>query len=139
MILLDTNVASELAKRRGEPAVLNWLDKQPLSSVWISSISVMELHFGLELLEPGRRRSELSAAITRLTSVVFKDRIAPFDQAAGEMAGRLAAVRRRKGAAVDHRDTQIAGIAISRRATLVTRNMRDFADLEIDVINPWTA
>lgn len=139
MILLDTNVASELAKRRGEPAVLNWLDKQPLSSVWISSISVMELHFGLELLEPGRRRSELSAAITRLTSVVFKDRIAPFDQAAGETAGRLAAVRRRKGAAVDHRDTQIAGIAISRRATLVTRNMRDFADLEIDVINPWTA
>lgn len=137
MILLDTNVISELTKRGPDPAVSGWLDRHPLSSIWISSISVMELHFGLELLEAGRRKSELSAALARLTGVAFRDRIAPFDERAAEIAGRLAAVRRRSGSTVEHRDTQIAGIAIALGATLVTRNLRDFRNLEVDVVNPW--
>jgi predicted nucleic acid-binding protein len=113
-----------------------WLDRQSLGTAWISSISVMELNFGLQLLDPGRRKSELSAIVARLTEITFGDRIAPFDTRAAEMAGGLAASRRRRGSTVDHRDTQIAGIALARHATLVTRNIRDFADLEIEVVNP---
>lgn len=139
MILLDTNVLSELMKARPDPAVVGWLDRHPLASVWISSISVMELHFGLELLDAGRRKSELRAALDRLTSATFGERVAPFDATAAVAAGRLAAARRRGGSTVDHRDTQIAGIALAHGAILVTRNPRDFADLGIDVANPWTA
>jgi hypothetical protein len=137
MILLDTNVISELVRMKPDPAVLAWLDRQPLATVWISSVSVMELHFGVQLLDAGRRKSELAAAVTRLTETVFGDRVAAFDTAAAEIAGRLAALRRRRGSTVDHRDTQIAGIALARRATLVTRNIRDFSDLEIELADPW--
>ncbi|WP_161913291.1 type II toxin-antitoxin system VapC family toxin [Methylosinus sp. C49] len=137
MILLDTNVVSELVKARPHPLVLAWLDRHPFSSVWISTISVMELRFGLELLDPSRRKAELAAALARLTESTFGDRIAPFDLKAAEAAGRLAAARRRNGTTVDHRDTQIAGIALAHRARLVTRNLRDFADLDVEVTNPW--
>ncbi|HEY8064886.1 MAG TPA: PIN domain-containing protein [Methylosinus sp.] len=137
MILLDTNVVSELVRARPHPQVLAWLDRHPLSSVWISSISVMELHFGLELLDPSRKKAELSAALALLAETTFGDRIAPFDARAAEAAGRLAASRRRRGTTVDHRDTQIAGIALAHRARLVTRNRRDFADLDVEVTNPW--
>jgi predicted nucleic acid-binding protein len=137
VILLDTNIIFELARAQPNPAVLAWLDNRALGSVWISSISVMELHFGLQLLDAGRRRAELSAAVMRLTEATFGDRIAVFDAEAAEIAGRLAAIRRRKGSTVDHRDMQIAGIALARHATLVTRNTRDFSGLELDMANPW--
>jgi len=97
----------------------------------------MELHFGLELLDPSRKKAELSAALARLAETTFGDRIASFDARAAEAAGRLAASRRRRGMTVDHRDTQIAGIALAHRARLVTRNLRDFADLDVEVTNPW--
>jgi predicted nucleic acid-binding protein len=138
MILIGANVASEIAKSRGDQAVLTWLDHQPLSTVWLSSTSLMELHYGLELLEPGRKKTELSAALSRLKSITFANRIAAFDAAAAEIAGQLAATRRRRGLNIDYRDTQIASIALARRATLITRNIRHFSDLDIDVIDPWT-
>jgi len=137
VILLDTNVVSELVKARPHPLVLAWLDRHALSSVWISSISLMELHFGLELLDPSRRKAELSAALGRMMKTAFSGRIAAFDEKAAEAAGRLAASRRRSGRTVDHRDTQIAGIALALGARLVTRNRRDFADLDVEVTNPW--
>jgi predicted nucleic acid-binding protein len=137
VILLDTNVISELVRARPNPLVLAWLDRRALASVWMSSISVMELRFGVELLDAGRRKSDLSAAVTRLMETTFGDRIATFDSQAAEIAGRLAAVRRRRGSTVDHRDTQIAGIALALGATLVTRNIRDFADLDLKLENPW--
>lgn len=138
MILLDMNIASELTKKRSDPAVLSSLNRYPFSSVWLSSVTVMELRFGVELLEDGRRKTELSEAIVRLVSA-FGSRIAPFDAAAAEIAGRVSAARRRRGSIVDYRDTQIAGIAPAQKALLVTRNLRDFGDLELDRVNPWAS
>jgi len=137
MILLDTNVISEILKPHAEPNVTAWLDRQPLSSIWITSISVMEIRFGLELLDPGRRKSQTSAAFLRFVSATIADRIAPFDAPAAEIAGKLSAARRRKGLVVDHRDTQIASIAVLHKATLVSRNIRDFGDLDERLVNPW--
>jgi predicted nucleic acid-binding protein len=86
----------------------------------------------------GRKKIELGAALSRLTNATFGGRIASFDSTAAEIAGHLAASRRRAGLTIDYRDTQIASIAMARRATLVTRNVRHFVGLEIELLDPWT-
>ncbi|MDB5974156.1 MAG: PilT protein [Nevskia sp.] len=137
MIILDTNVLSALMQAVLEPKVVTWLDRQPSESVWITSITVFEARFGLALLPPGRRRQALEAAFMQLLEEDLENRVLPFDDAAAIEASALAAQRQHAGRPVDFRDTQIAGIAIARRATLVTRNVRHFADLAIQVVNPW--
>lgn len=137
MIILDTNVLSALMHERPEPAVIAWLDRQAPESVWITSITVFEARFGLALLPEGRRREKLETAFARLLEEDLENRVLNFDSAAAGEAARLAAARQRDGRPVDMRDTQIAGIALVRRATLATRNLRHFNDLAIAVINPW--
>ncbi len=124
-------------RERPDALVIGWLDRQPSGSVWTTSITVFESRLGLALLPEGRRRHGLEAALDRLLDEDLDNRVLAFDSAAATEAARLAAQRQRAGRTVDVRDTQIAGIALARRATLATRNLRDFADLTVPVISPW--
>jgi predicted nucleic acid-binding protein len=139
MIILDTNVLSALMRKAPEASVVTWLDHQPSESVWITSITLFEARLGLALLPKGRRQQTLLAAFARLLEEDLENRVVDFDSAAATEAASLAAERQKAGRPVDIRDTQIAGIALARHATLATRNVRHFADLKVPVIDPWAA
>ena len=139
MIILDTNVLSGLMRTVPEAPVVAWLDRQPVESVWITSITLFEARLGLALLPSGRRRRTLEAAFARLLQEDLENRVLDFDSAAATEAASLAAARQKTGRPVDLRDTQIAGIALARRATLATRNVRHFGDLKISIVDPWVA
>ncbi len=136
MIILDTDVLSALMGPEREPSIVQWLDGQPADSVWITTITLFESHLGLQSLPKGRRRQGLQDAFERLLSEQLQNRVVDFDRAAAREAATLAASRQRAGRPVDVRDTQIAGIAVSRKATLATRNVRHFSDLPIPVVDP---
>lgn len=137
MILLDTNVLSALMLRQPDPSVVTWLDAQPAESIWTTSITVFEIQTGLELLKAGRRRTHLEKAFEQLLSEELDGRVQSFDRAAALAAGTLAAARQRAGLSMEVRDVEIAGIALARRATLATRNVRHFTDLGVDLADPW--
>ena len=137
MIILDTNVLSALMRQVPELPVVEWLDQQQADSVWITSVTLFEARFGLALLPKGKRRQALEAAFARLLVEDLEDRVLAFDTSAATEAAALAADRQKAGRPVDFRDTQIAGIALSRRATLATRNTRHFQDLRVPVVDPW--
>ncbi len=137
MIILDTNVLSALMRTTPEAAVVTWLDHQPAESVWITSITLFEARLGLALLPKGRRRQTLETAFALLLEVDLENRVLDFDSAAAGEAATLAAERQKSGRPVDIRDTQIAGIALARRAAVATRNVRHFRDLKIPVMDPW--
>jgi predicted nucleic acid-binding protein len=137
MIILDTNVLSALMRRDPEVSVVEWLNRQPTESVWITSITLFEARFGLALLPRGRRRQMLEAAFAQVLKEDLENRVLDFDSAAATEAAALAAERRKAGRPVDLRDTQIAGIALVRRATLATRNVRHFRDLKVPIVDPW--
>jgi len=139
MIILDTNVLSALMRTVPDAHVVAWLDRQPAESVWITSITLFEAYLGLALLPSGRRRRTLDAAFARLLQEDLENRVLDFDSAAATEAVSLAAARQNNGRPVDLRDTQIAGIALARRATLATRNVRHFRDLRILIVDPWAA
>ena len=139
MIILDTNVLSALMKRSQEQQVLTWLDRQPRSSIWTTSITVLEICFGLNVLPRGRRRSALMNAFDIVLSEKVDGRIASFDGEAARHAGDLMALRRQKGRSQELRDTMIAGIVLRSHATLATRNVSHFDDLSVNIVNPWAA
>ncbi len=139
MIVIDTNVLSALMRDIPDQSVIEWLDRQAAESIWLTSITVFEARLGLALLPKGKRRQTLESAFNDLMVEDLEGRVLDFDQPAAEAAAQLAAGRQRKGQTIDMRYTQIAGIAIARRAALATRNVRHFSDLPIDVINPWDA
>jgi predicted nucleic acid-binding protein len=139
VIVLDTNVLSALMRASPETVVVEWLDRQPADSVWLTSITVFEARFGLALLPRGRRRSGLERAFDQVLTDDLSNRVLTLDEMAATTAGQLAAERRRAGRVVDLRDTLIAGIAQSRRATIATRNTRHFEGLDVPVIDPWLA
>ena len=137
MIILDTNVLSALMRTKPEAVVVEWLDRQPADSVWLSSITVFETRFGLALLSKGRRRSGLERAFDRVLTEDLANRVLDFDSMAAAAAAQLAADRQKAGRAVDLRDTLIGGIALARRATIATRNTKHFEGLDVPVVNPW--
>ena len=137
MIVLDTNVLSALMQAAPDPVVIEWLDRQPADSIWITTITVFEARFGLALLPNGRRRSGLEQAFDRVLSEDLSNRVLGLDEMAAIAAAQLAADRQRAGRAVDLRDTLIAGIAQARRATIATRNTRHFEGLDVPVVDPW--
>lgn len=139
MIILDTNVLGALMRPVPDAAVVRWLDRQPAESVWITSSTLFEARFGLALLPSGRRRQRLESEFDRLLREDLENRVLDFDSAAATEAASLAAARQKSGRPVDMRDTQIAGIALARHATLATRNVRHFADLEISIVDPWVS
>jgi predicted nucleic acid-binding protein len=137
VIILDTNVLSALMRSVPEAPVVTWLDRQPAESVWITTITLFEARLGMALLPSGRRRNALETAFARLLQEDLENRVLDFDSDAATEAASLAAARQKNGRQVDMRDTQIAGIALARRATLATRNIKHFADLKISIVNPW--
>jgi predicted nucleic acid-binding protein len=137
MIVLDTNVLSELMRHKPDKSVVAWLDAQAAQSIWVTSISVFEARLGLSLLPNGKRRQALESAFAELLAEDLGNRILPFDTRAAEQAATLAASRQRRGRPADVRDTQIAGIVLARRAVLATRNVKHFEDLGSRIVNPW--
>ncbi len=138
MILLDTNVLSGLMQHVPDQQLVEWLDDQPVESIWTTAITVFEVRMGLELLAPGRRRRQLEQAFDQLLAEHLEGRIQTFDQTAAMAAGTIAASRQRAGRTLEIRDLQIAGIATARRASVATRNVRHFEGLGLDVIDPWS-
>jgi predicted nucleic acid-binding protein len=139
MIVLDTNVLSALMHSAPDRAVVDWLDRQPADSVWVTSITVFEARFGLAILPDGRRRRALERAFARVLEGDLANRVLDFDRPAAAAASALAAARRRAGRVADLRDTLIAGIAQARRATIATRNVGHFEGLDVPIVNPWAA
>ncbi len=136
MIILDTNVISALMAR--DPTVTQWLDTQPSTSVWTTSVTVYETLFGIEILATGRRRKGLEAAFERLITDILVDRVVPFDRAAAEASSIVAAKQRTAGRPMEIRDVQIAGIATASKATLATRNTRHFDGVGVTLVDPWS-
>ena len=120
-----------------ETAVVEWLDRQPAQSIWITSITLFEAHLGIALLPKGRRQRALETAFTQLMITDLENRVLDFDSDAAAEAATLAAERQKAGRPVDMRDAQMAGIVIARRATLATRNVKHFQGLSVPVIDPW--
>jgi len=137
MIILDTNVLSALMQRQPDPVVVGWLDAQPAEGIWISSITLFEARYGLELLADGERKTLLKQRFDELLTIDLGNRVVVFDVHAAHRAAQLAAARKARGRPVDIRDTFIAGIAAAQGATLATRNTRHFDDLPTPVVDPW--
>jgi toxin FitB len=138
MIILDTNVLSALMRQEPDKAVVTWLDKQSRISIWTTSVTILELRFGLQMLPPGKKRSHLMQAIETVLAEGIGERVASFDAVAAQHAADLMASRYKRGRPTELRDTMIAGIVLAHHATLATRNTPHFQDLSVPLINPWS-
>jgi predicted nucleic acid-binding protein len=136
MIVLDTNVLSALMRQTPDEVVVTWLDRQPRSSIWTTSITVLEVRFGVQIMTAGKRRSEVVEAFESVLDKLGQ-RVLSFDVSAAEQAGDLMASRHKQGRPRDLRDTMIAAIALAQHATLATRNTVHFDDISVPLINPW--
>jgi predicted nucleic acid-binding protein len=138
MIILDSNVLSELMRPKPEARVIAWLDRQPQTSIWTTSVTVLEISFGLQIMPSGRRRAIYTQGFEGLLHGI-DHRIAPFDTEAAQQASTLMASRKIQGRPRELRDTMIAGIVLSRRAILATRDISHFDDVSATLVDPWTA
>ena len=139
MIVLDTNVLSEVLRPLPSEVVLGWLAAQEPPAVFTTTITQAEVLYGVEVLPPGKRRVRLSAAIEKMFAEEFQDRILPFDDDAARTFAKIVAARDAAGLPISQFDAMIAAIARSRRAAVATRNTADFERCGIQIINPWTA
>ncbi|HLW92364.1 MAG TPA: type II toxin-antitoxin system VapC family toxin [Roseiarcus sp.] len=139
MILLDTNIISEIMRPSRSLAAVRWLDAQPARSLYISTLVLAELRFGLELVSSGAKRTALEEACQRIADELFHDRILSFDRAASDHFGKLRAERRRVGKPITTMDALIAAVALSNSMTLATRNTADFAGIGLSLVNPFEA
>jgi hypothetical protein len=137
MIVLDTNVISELMGPAPDRRVAHWLDLQPRSSVWTTSINVYEIRSGLLAMPAGKRRSTLEVKFGQVLQNALEGRVLQFGSDEAFRAAELCAERRRQGRPVDVRDTLIAGIVLVSHAKLATRNVKHFDDIAGSVVNPW--
>ena len=137
MIVLDSNVISELMKSNPEPLVIAWIDAQQSKEIWTTSICVFEISFGLNILPDGKRKRALREAFDKALKVDLKGQVLDFDVLAAEHAGQISARVHAVGRPVEIRDIQIAGIVEANAATLATRNTKHFADSQIALVNPW--
>jgi toxin FitB len=138
MIIVDTNVLSALMRQVPDKNVVAWLDRQPRTSIWTTSITILEVRFGLQIMARGRRRSTLMQAFEEVLEKIGH-RVAPFDATAAQEASDLMASRHKRGRPGELRDTMIAGIALAQHATVATRNTPHFEDVSVLLVNPWTA
>lgn len=138
MIVLDTNVLSEIFTPAPSPRVLAWLRSQPPELVYLTAVTQAEVLFGIEVLPAGKRRAALAGAVAVAFDEHFRGRILPFDSDAAASFGRIVAQRRRAGRPISQADAMIAAIARSHGAALATRDTDDFAGCGVALVNPWT-
>jgi len=139
VIVLDTNVLSELMRPAPSERVVRWVAAQPATSLYTTSVTQAEILHGIMLLPSGRRRIALEAAAEAMFSEDFGGRVLPFGSEAAHPYARIAAERRRAGRPISHFDAQIAAIARSAGAEIATRNVADYDACGVQVINPWEA
>lgn len=137
MIILDTNVVSEILRPVPSPLVEAWLAAQDGATVFFTAIGESELRHGVALLPAGRRRNLLTEAISSMLEEDFQNRILPFDSAAARAYAGIAVSRRLAGRPISQFDCQIAAIVACHPAVLATRNTADFEGCGIEVMNPW--
>ena len=139
MTLLDTNVVSAVMAPQPPDAVLGWLDQQETLHLYLSAITIAEIGYGLAVLPDGRRRRDLQDRFARFVAQGFEQRVLPFDESAARLYGELMGHRRDLGRPMSALDGQIAAIAQAHHLALATRNIRDFEDCQLEVINPFAA
>jgi len=137
MIVLDTNVVSELMKARPAPAVIKWISRGDGSGYYTTSITQAEILHGVMSLPAGRRRRAIESAAEAMFATDFAGRILAFDSPAARAYAELVSDRRRRGRPISQFDAQIAAIARVAGATLATHNVRDFEHCGIGVVDPW--
>jgi predicted nucleic acid-binding protein len=137
MIVLDTNVLSESLRPKPSSKVLEWMRSQPIAALFTTTITEAELYYGIALLPQSKRRHSLESAVGPIFAQDLAGRVLPFDSAAAREYADIAATRRRAGRPISEADARIAAIVRSRGAVLATRNAEDFADCQLDVIDPW--
>jgi len=137
VIILDTNVVSELMRPVPSSQIAKWFSKFSADDLHSSSITLAEILYGIELLPLGKRKTELLAGAKRLFDIVLENRILVFDEPAAQHFSQIASRRRRLGRPIAEFDAQIAAIASVHGATLATRNTADFEGCGIRLANPW--
>lgn len=137
MIILDTNVVSELMRPSPSASVVRWVTLQPDASLCTTAITEAEILHGIMLMPPGKRRDRIQVAAEAMFSEDFARRVLPFGSDAARVYAPIAAVRRRAGRPISHFDAQIAAIGLSVRAAIATRNTADFEDCGVRLVNPW--
>ena len=137
MLILDTNVISEVMQALPSPRVLEWWSQQQAGELFTSTVTMAEILYGIELLSRGKRRDRLLAEAEAMFAQDFVGRILPFDEDAARTFPEVAAGRRAQGRPIAEFDAQIAAIARSRRAILATRNIADFEGCGVRLVNPW--
>ncbi|MDE1483136.1 type II toxin-antitoxin system VapC family toxin [Xenorhabdus bovienii] len=137
MIVLDTNVISETLRQVSEPRVIEWLDSQPIETLYLSTITLAELRFGMASLPPGKRRDNLQKSLESRVLPLFAGRLLPFDMLASQSYGELMAKARTLGLAISKADGYIAATAIANGMMVATRDVSPFKAADVDVINPW--
>jgi predicted nucleic acid-binding protein len=137
VIILDTNVLSELSRQAPSKEVLSWLDAQPADEIATTAVTVGEILYGVARLPDGRRKTELAQAVQGMVDDDLRGRVEPFDVTAAAHYAAIVSGREKIGRPISTADAQIASICRKLQATLATRNTRDFEDAGIDVIDPW--
>ncbi len=139
MIVLDTNIVSELLRPSPEPKVAAWLAAQNGAGVYLTTVSEAELRYGLAIMADGKRREALAEAVEGILREDFRERILAFDRPAATADAAIVADRRAAGRPISQFDCQIAAIGRAHGAAIATRNARDFEGCGVEIIDPWSA
>ncbi len=137
MIILDTNIVSEFMTSPPASQVLNWLNAQDVASLYLSTITLAEIHYGLSVMPEGKRRRLLGERFEQFVDQAFTQRILPFDEVAAQSYGEIMGHRKSIGRPMSSMDGQIAALAQSRGFSVATRNTKDFEHCQINLINPF--
>jgi len=136
VIILDTNVISEPLKRSPDPAVIEWLDRQNPTTLYVTTISQAELLAGVAALPAGRRRTELRKVIDKELKLLFADRVLAFGERSAEAYSQVVPAANAAGNPIDFADAAIGAIAIEHNYLLATRNVTDFKGTSVKLLNP---
>lgn len=137
MILVDTNVISELMRPTPSSAVISWIDEQETINLFISTITIAEITYGIRVMPKGKKREKIQTAFSRAIDEVFAYRIISFDNEAAYAYGEIMGRRKELGHPMSVIDGQIAAIAATHHFSIATRNIKDFQACNLRLINPW--
>lgn len=137
MIIVDTNVISEMMKSSPMASVISWLDRQEVTQLFITTVTIAEISYGINALSNGNRRRSLEDSFNKALNDAFKHRILSFDENSAHLYGKIMGNRKLLGRPLSILDGQIAAIALRHNFSIATRNTRDFADCEVALINPF--